>query len=167
MLDGPFNGFVNFYERKRKFYLAKYDIQMNRIWYKEYGGDTGYLPVGLHLLPEGDALVYGYTVDSITLDRVAFLMYVNEHGELVSSKEIAVETPFRIHNQPGMPLLIDNAENIPCTIQIFSLNGQCVFEQRLTDGLNKIQGTDWPPGVYPFVISSQNRHLHSGKWLRF
>jgi hypothetical protein len=124
------------------------------------------LPVGLHLLPEGDALVYGFIVDSLSLKRNAFIMYVNEDGELVSTKEILVDIPFRIHNQPGMPLVIHNPEAIDCKIQLFSINGQYVLDQPLQEGLNEIEDNELPSGLYTFVISDKHRHLYSGKWVK-
>ncbi|HEY3386284.1 MAG TPA: hypothetical protein VGK46_07235, partial [Saprospiraceae bacterium] len=84
-LDGPFTHFP-IYKSIKKFYLAKYDTDMTLQWYKEYGGDRAYWMAGVHLLDDGSSLAYGFVTDLIDEYRYAYILHVDENGDIISSQ---------------------------------------------------------------------------------
>jgi hypothetical protein len=165
-LDGPFNG--NFFARKKKYYLAKYDTDLNQIWYKEYGGDRIYWVGGLHLLEDKSTLAYGFVTDSTDGQRYAYIMHVDANGDIMTSYTMPTPAEQKIQVvSPGDDhLYILNPENAEATFTLYDLKGHVILEGQVFDTRESFSTSMFPPGIYPYTIRKRDRLISSGKWLK-
>ncbi len=165
-LDGPFTHF-DIYKSVKKFYLAKYDQELNRIWYREYGGDKAYLFYGLHILEDGSCLAYGFITDTIDGQRYAYIMHVDENGDILTSTTIPNYTnSIKVLNPGQENLQVLNPDDIVANIILYDINGCELIRKDLIDGLNEIPTGSLPQALYPYTIVSDGKYLSSGKWIK-
>jgi hypothetical protein len=165
MLAGP----SNFNNRDTlKFFMAKYNQDLDRLWYREYGGSHSYVIRGLTGLPDGRCLVYGYRVDNEDGLRYPYLLIVNEDGQITSSKDVSKPEP-----QLFQILYTTESENITITssqeideLQLFSLDGKSIARyQNILPGNHDFNLAYLPPGVYVFLAAS-GKERQSRKWVK-
>lgn len=166
-LDGPFNS-SDFYSHIKKFYMAKYDSDMNRLWYKEYGGDRGYTMFGVKLLDDGSSLAYGTIYDSVTFLRYAYIMHVDENGEILTSTTMPAEpkTSIQIVNPGDDILRILNPDHIQARIELYDIQGCHVLTGEINSDLPEIDTHELPSGLYPYVLIQDGHSIGIGKWVK-
>jgi len=166
-LDGPINS-PEFFSRRKKFYLAKYDLDLNQTWYREFGGDRAYILNGLKLLENGGAFAYGFITDSTTDFRYAYIMYVNQNGDLVSAKEIAVSSgpSLSVVNPGSDQFIVLNPENLDARVVLTTIDGRRILDSELSKEVFTYDLSNWPPGIYPFVFYLDSKPIKSGKWVK-
>ncbi len=166
-LDGPFSHFPTFGVIK-KFYLAKYDEDLNRIWYREYGGNRAYWMNGLKLLADGSAFAYGFVTDSLDQNRHAYLLHVAENGDIISSTEFdrEAEHNIRLVNTGYNRIQILNPDRIIARLYLFDLNGRPLLDRRLEQETETIDVSHLPPAMYPYSVVQDGRVISSGKWMK-
>ncbi len=166
-LDGPFNS-VDFYSNVKKFYMAKYDSNMNRLWYKEYGGDRAYVMFGLKLLEDGTSLAFGTLYDTITYLRYAYIMHVDENGEILTSTTMPNQskTSIQIVNPGDETLRILNPDHIEGRIELYDIQGCHILTGEIGSEISEIDTQDLPAGLYPYVLIKDGHSIESGKWVK-
>jgi len=167
-LDGPFNG-GDFFTRKKKFYLAKYNLTLDQIWYKEYGGDLAYILNGLELLSTGSSVAYGFISDTLTNIRYSYLLYVDENGDIISSLEVPSSTigPHLDVVNPGDDrMTILNPDGLDAHILVYTINGKMVINTSLQPDKTSLDLSAWPAGMYPYVFYLDDKPVKSGKWVK-
>jgi hypothetical protein len=166
-LDGPFNS-VDFYSNVKKFYMAKYDSNMNRLWYKEYGGDRAYVMFGLKLLEDGTSLAFGTLYDTITYLRYAYIMHVDENGEILTSTTMPNQpkTSIQIVNPGDETLRILNPDHIQGRIELYDIQGCHVLTGDIIYEISELDAQELPAGLYPYVLIKDGHSIGSGKWIK-
>ncbi len=166
-LDGPYNH-PDLDKSIKKFYLAKYDENLNQIWYKEYGGDRAYLMNGLHLLNDGSSLTYGFVTDTSNDVRYAYVMHVNVNGEILStiSLPIGSKTSLQIVNPGDETLRILNPDHVQAQIQLYDIQGCHVLTGEINSEISEIDTQGLPAGLYPYVLIQDGHSIGSGKWIK-
>lgn len=165
-LDGPYN-FFDVASHVKKFYLAKYDANLNQIWYKEFGGDRAYWFYGVKFIDNGEVLAYGAITDSIDGQRYAYVLHLDQNGDILSSTTIPdIAQKIKIVNPGSEFLQIINPELEADKIQLYDFNGRIHLQRDLVSDLNIIAVAGLPPGCYPYVLSKDGKHVKSGKWVK-
>jgi hypothetical protein len=166
-LDGPFNS-SDFHGNVKYFYLAKYNTDLDRLWYKEYGGDKAYTINGLKLLSDETGVAYGFVTDTITGYRYGYLMYVDENGDIISSQEImpAIGPPLTVVNPGADQLTILNPTALQTRIIVSSLDGREILNTTFQSETVSYDMHDLPSGMYPYVFYIDDRPVKSGKWVK-
>ncbi|MGB4848262.1 MAG: T9SS type A sorting domain-containing protein [Saprospiraceae bacterium] len=166
-LDGPFNS-IDFYTHIKKFYMAKYDSEMNRLWYKEYGGDRAYVMFGLKLLADGTSLAFGTLYDTFTYLRYAYIMHVDQNGEILTSTTMPGQpkTSIRIVNPGDEILRILNPNHIEGRIELYDIQGCHMLTGEINSDVSEINTQDLPAGLYPYVLMKDGRFIGAGKWVK-
>jgi hypothetical protein len=138
-----------------------------QIWYQEYGGDRAYTLLGLHLLEDGSGLAHGYILDSLDGQRYAYIMHVDENGDILSSTTLPEkEDLFKVAN-PGQDILhISNPEGIDVMILMYDMNGCEVLQDELRIGSNELSTKHLPVGMYEYTIIQKGKVIQSGKWVK-
>lgn len=166
-LDGPY-AHLNFDRTIKKFYLAKFDEQMNRLWYKEYGGDRAYILIGLKLLDDGGSLAYGYVTDTLSGLWYAYILHVNANGEILTSSTTPLHPKISIQvvNPGDETLRILNPENIQASIELYDMQGCLVLKNKLHADASDIDTEELPVGLYPYLLIRDGHIISSGKWIK-
>ena len=165
--DGPESHF-NFNQTIKKFYLAKYDEDLNLIWKKEYGGDRAYLMAGLKLLDDQSCFAYGFIYDSLEMERYPYGLYVNRDGEIVTSYTGPKESYLNItiENPGSNSLRINNQTSAVASISLFDLNGSLFFTKQVNEGLNEFNVTSLPAGAYYYEVVIDGKGRDTGIWVK-
>jgi len=166
-LDGPFSHFP-VYPSIKKFYLAKYDEDLNRIWYHEYGGDKAYWMTGLKLLADKTCLAYGFITDTIDGHRNAYIMHVDKNGDIISSiiLDNYQKSSIQVVNPGNESLQILNPQLITARFHLFDIQGCQILEEGIDQESESINVDFLPPAVYPYSIVQDGRIISSGKWVK-
>ena len=166
-LDGPFSHFDVFTSIK-KFYLAKYDTQLNRIWYKEYGGDRAYWMTGLKILQDESIMAYGFITDTVDGFRHAYVLHVAENGDLISSTELdpTKNNPIRLINHGSGQFSISNLENLEVQFFLFDQNGIHVLNKTITDNNTILDLSSLPAACYFYSVANKSKTIASGKLVK-
>jgi hypothetical protein len=166
MLAGPYN-FNN--RDTLRFFLAKYNEQLQQLWYKEYGGSHSYVIRGINVLDDGRILLYGSRVDNEDGIRYPYLMLLNEDGEITSTEDIAPEKQEIVHvfyHGSSDDLYINVIQPIE-KFSLFAADGRLLFHQSdLPVGTHSFDMSRIPPGIYVYLASTTN-HSQSGKWIKY
>jgi len=164
--DGPYSH-LNFGQTIKKFYLAKYDLDMNQLWYKEYGGDRAYVMYGLKLLEDGSGLAYGNIADTITGLGYAYVLHFDANGEILSSQTLPnIQTSIKIVNPGDEFLRINNPEGQSVKIVMFDIRGCEVLNEAINTGLSEISTAGLPVGLYPYHLIVDRKVIACGKWVK-
>ncbi len=150
--------------------IVKYDEDLNRKWVKFFGGDRRYVLHGITEGIEGGVCAYGFIRDvKSNYLSVPFYQCFDENGEIVSSKEEKLgNNPIKIVNNPvneSLEILMEEDESI--FFEIFNTLGQKIQNGILTKGLNQINVSNYPKGIY--ILSTRNRNgelFLSQKWIK-
>jgi hypothetical protein len=163
-LDGPFSH-QDIFHSVKKFYLSKYDDQLNQLWYKEYGGDRAYWMTGLKILKDESSMAYGFITDTIDGFRHAYIMHVAKNGDLISSTELDKIDGNGVHlaNETGGNIIISNQNNLEIQFNLFDLNGIRIMSKTFISDGNKIDLNFLPQACYYYSIVNKSKLLTSGK----
>jgi hypothetical protein len=166
-LDGPFSHFDVFSSIK-KFYLAKYDTLLNRIWYKEYGGDRAYWMTGLKILQDESIMAYGFITDTIDGFRHAYVLHVAENGDLISSTELDPNeyNHIRLINEGNGIFRIANTENLQLQLFLFDQKGVNILNKNIIDNNGTIDLSALPAAGYFYSIANKSKIITSGKLVK-
>lgn len=165
-LDGPFNSPTTF-ENLKKYYLAEYDLDLNQLWYKEYGEDKAYWLAGVQLLDGGDCFAYGFITDENDGQRYAYIMHVDKNGEILTSQTIQFPpATIKVVNPGGELLTILNPENLNAQVILYDMRGHEILNKGISSELTEINVSHLPPAIYPFIIAKENNIIVSDKWVK-
>jgi len=166
-LDGPLSHF-DFNRSIKKFYLAKYNEDLQQIWYKEFGGDKAYIILGLYLMDNGESLAYGMVTDTLTGCKYAYVLHTNSNGEIMNSAELS-KTPdssIKVMNPGYETFCINNSIGYDVVVRLFSINGCLILDGNIVPGYNNLSAECLPPGMYYYTIMHHGTILNSGEWLK-
>lgn len=164
--DGPFNS-PNTFGNLKKYYLAQYDLDLNQLWYKEYGGDKAYWLAGVHLLEDGDCFAYGFITDVEDSRRYAYIMHVDKNGEILSSQTIPYpKTSIKVVNPGDEILRIHNPENLNVRIALYDMQGHEIIRREILSELTEFNVAGLPAGIYPYIFTKDKIVIGSGKWIK-
>lgn len=166
-LDGPFAHL--FLEKSiKKFYLAKYDTDLNRIWYKEFGGERAYMLMGLKILENDNIVAYGYVTDTITGLWYGYIMYVDQNGEIVNTINIPLyhNSHVTIINPGNDYMHLVNSKGVSGTLEIYSLQGHHIASLNITSTEHYIPLNKLSAGNYPYLLHKDGIILQSGVWVK-
>lgn len=165
-LDGPFTN-LYFNKSVKKFYLAKYDVDLNQIWRREYGGDRAYIMTGLRLLSNGECLAFGFILDSTDGYRYGYILQLDENGEILTSTTVPdYHTNIKVVNPGSSTLQVIYPDNAEADIILYDLDGREILRHSLQNGLNEFSVSHLSPGLYPYVIYEKGGSRFSGKWMK-
>ncbi len=166
-LDGPLSH-LNFFNSIKKYYLAKYDTDMNKLWYKEYGGDRAYTMVGLKLTEDGSSYAYGFITDSGSYIRHAYIMRVDANGENLSSFVLQPEAKsyLKVVSPGNSTLIILNSNNIEAQIELYDNQACLVLTKMISESVTEIDASNLPNAIYTYVLLKDRRIIDTGKWLK-
>ncbi len=160
--------FADLHERSiKKFYLAKFDDDLNKLWYKEFGGDKAYVLDAVYILDDGGILVYGFITDTVTFLRYAYIMHLDSEGNLVTTSSILPKDSNFIICNPGHDYFeLNNPDGIEATLSIFDQLGRKLLESSIHPDFNQIPTMQLPSGIYTYVLSYNQTLLKSGQWVK-
>jgi len=152
----------------KKFYLAKYDEDMNQLWYKEYGGDRAYIFVGLHILEDGGCLAYGYITDTIESIRHAYIMQVDVNGEMITSSTIPRESlmSIQVTSLNNSTLCVINPDGVAANIVLYDMHGREILNGEINSEMTEFSVTGLTAGLYPYLLIHGGHVIASGKWIK-
>lgn len=164
-LDGPANHF-NFDKVIKMFYLAKYDLALNQIWYREFGGDRAYIFARCYLLEDGSTLAGGFITDPETENRLGYILRVDKDGLIVSETIIQVEQPIRIQNPSAKGLLeIQSQSQGPYDLRIIDPTGKLILTDQISLGFNDINMNKYSSGLYYLQFLQKNQLVLTVPWV--
>ena len=166
-LDGIYAN-INFLKTVKKFYLAKYDLNLNRIWYKEYGGDKAYVLDGLKIINNKGCVAFGYIFDILSGIRNGYIMYVDQDGNTVNTINFPLQDQVNIHIvNPGQEYLhILNPDQIVSKVDLFDVSGNKVFTGEILENESKFNVGYLPSGLYSYILHYDGHYILSGKWIK-
>jgi len=166
-LDGPFAHF-NFNRSIKKFYLAKYDEEMNQLWYNEYGGDRAYVLIGLKLLEDGGSFAYGFVTDTVSGLWYAYIMHVDTNGEILTSTTESTEPKPNIQIvNPGDEILrILNPDVNNTQFNLYNIQGNLLLTAELEGQETEINTNNLSVGFYPYTLIQNCNLIRCGKWFK-
>lgn len=166
-LDGPFSHF-DIFKSIKKYYLAKYDEDLNQLWYREYGGDNTYWMTGLKILKDETIMAYGFITDTIDGFRHAYVMHVAKNGDLISSTALGTNEDSGVHlvNEIGGSIIISNPHNLEIQFYLFDQSGINIMRKTIFGDHNKIDLNFLPNACYYYTINKNSKLLTSGKLLK-
>ncbi len=152
-------------------FIARYDLNLDRVWTKIVGGDRRYWPTEIHPTQQGGFMVAGGLVDVLdNLKIVPFTMYFDSDGEVVGTPEPAPgRYAFTIYGNPGREALRIMAEKgeRKVLLQVVNAMGQPRLHRHLVEGMNEFDTAWWPSGTYLMsIMDEQGQVLWSQPWVR-
>ncbi len=129
-------------------YLAKYDTNLEKVWYKRFGGDFYHQSYNLTPLSNGNILIYGNIHNYFgAFEREGFYILVDGKGDIVSSTHsvFPIKTITVSPNPVKDRLHIDLPVNDVTTIQIYNSLGALVYQGQSE---NNIKVQEFPRGHY-------------------
>jgi hypothetical protein len=151
-----------------KYFLAKYDDDLNRIWYREFGGQHSYIIRGIRPLGDGRCLVYGSRVDTTDGLRYPYILIVDENGEITSTidSKPAEANLLDVSRDIGDILTMDVHEPLK-DFRFYSVDGKLLMHvQDLLPGRHEMNVTSFASGVYVYHAISDQRQYQSGKLVK-
>ena len=166
-LDGPFSHFYIF-DSYKKFYLAKYDTSLNRLWYNEYGGDRAYWMYGLKILPDESCMAYGFVTDTTTGYRHAYVLHVGQHGEILTSTEfpVSLDDGIKVFGDHSGNVVITNQNNLQLTFNLFDEKGILLKNLNIGERYNDVEMTNFPGACYFYNLVLKGNVVKAGKLVK-
>lgn len=154
--------------QRKKFYLAKYNNDIQMLWYREYGGDRAYWMTGLKALENNNIVVYGFVTDSTDEKRYGYIMCVDENGNFLTSTTypLVKEDLISVVNPGGEAMWIRNPSLHEGEIALFDMQGRKWLEHRIQHEVEEVDTHHLPPGPYVYVFFIDDRPVQQGKWLK-
>lgn len=156
----------------RKFQVIKHDTLLNRQWRVILGGDVNTMVYGLFATEDGGCLVYGLRKTHGTNPRnYPYVVKLNADG-LITSTTPEPEIPdpsVTLYGNPSSHLkfYIQDLDGWKGHIIVSDLAGRPLTTSDVRSGMVEVDTQSWVPGVYIIqIFDSQNRHIHSIKWLK-
>jgi len=171
---GTFNQDNNVFlsQKKSWFLLAKFDTNLNLKWEKYYGGDCYYGLWSVNATSDGGCLLSGTTYDYLTQDneRDIFIIKVDSNGLYTGTYDLpaGIIKEAIIYPNPGTDhCFIDlGGQYLFASLTIYDLNGNICINQVLSRHKNKVITSHLPAGIYFYTITTSDRVIGSGKWIR-
>jgi hypothetical protein len=174
-------GIYNFDVNNHPWTNSPYWIQLNKLNHSlelqaqyYYGGDGVYVPYDItetsshHLIIVGNyynpnAIPHSYKYDP-------FVLKVNSEGLIVNTQnnELPLAQEAIVFPNPGSDYLQVKlaVQRKTATLQLFDLNGRLVHTEEITADMQRVNTTTLPAGIYPYRISTKDRVIGSGKWVK-
>lgn len=151
--------------------IAKYDLQLNRVWTKIVGGDRRYMPVEVHPTVTGGFMIAGGLRDNLNGNQHApFTMFFDADGELVGKEAFSGgRYEFTIYGNPGRESLriMGQWPGRQVRLSVVDVMGRSMLTDYLSEGMNEFNTSPWPSGTYFLSITDETgRALWSQPWIR-
>ncbi|MBP6184739.1 MAG: hypothetical protein KA479_07335 [Saprospiraceae bacterium] len=151
--------------------IAKYDVQLNRVWTKIVGADLRYRPMDVHPTPQGGFMIAGGQKDTTDGYKYSpFTMFFDADGELVGQEEQETgRYEFTIYGNPGHEALriMGRWPGRQVRLTVVNAMGSPMLSSFLTEGMNQFDTAWWPSGTYLLSITdTTGRMLWSQPWIR-
>ena len=152
-------------------FIAKYDLNLDRVWTKIVGGDRRYWPMEIHPTKDDGFMIAGGLIDNLdNFKKVPFTMFFDADGEIVGTHEPAPRYyDFTIYGNPGREALriMARFEGMEIFLQVVNAMGQPMLRHRMTEGMNELDTSAWPSGTYLMSITDKaGQALWSQPWIR-
>lgn len=151
----------------------RYDLDLNRVFTRTYGGDAFYNILNSTLLPNGNIASVGYRYYDETDVLEGILLITNgEHGATTATTfpgRRAAALPLSIVPNPITDRFVveteaGDAQTYRLTVR--DMTGRKVLErENVRTGEVVIPG-DWPAGIYTVVLMDGERVIRSGKLVK-
>ena len=151
--------------------IAKYDLQLNRVWTKIIGGNWRYAPMEVHPTSQGGFMIAGGQKDTTATYYFApFTMFFDADGELVGQEDPqAGHYEFTIYGNPGHEALriMGRWPGREVNLRVVDAMGRVMLSSSLTEGMNQFDTAWWPSGTYLLSITDERGQvLWSQPWIR-
>jgi hypothetical protein len=150
--------------------VIKYDFNLNKIWEKEIGGDAFYMVYSVAPTEDNGILILSTRYDSLVNgqnDNDLFLIKMDADGNYseIDLNE-ALKDNFAIYPNPGTNNIeIISKMPIENTVfRLYEISGEIVLNQNIKGRSIPVNGIK--PGIYIYTISSQNKIIQSGRWVK-
>ena len=153
-----------------KMVVCKFGENLNLEWTKTFGGDRRYLVIGIMKHGENGFVLYGYSrgkEDDYVY--IPFLLFIDENGNITSTDNPDIKYDFTIYGNPGKNQLRINAScpdhNI--NIQVSDIQGRQVFQDKMQQGMNTYDASNWANGTYVVNATDKSGKLiWATKWVK-
>jgi len=181
-LVGCATGHPNNYVIPDKFYIARYDHDLNVVWQRAYKfSGRSIFPYCICGTTDGGSLIVGQTISgkcsSETSDDVAnlrtdnnrsdwhdlYILKVNSNGEITAASEIIEAIPFLVYPNPaGNSLHLDISPDTKVgSISLYDLSGRIIKTQTISFETIDISG--FAPGIYIMKVTLENGKVFEEK----
>jgi hypothetical protein len=139
-----------------------------------YGGDGVYNPNDIIETSDNHIVVVGDFFDPHAVPYNChfdpFVLKVNSEGLIVNTQnnELPLAQEAIVFPNPGSDYLQVKlaVQHKTATLQLFDLNGRMVHTEEITGDMQRVQTATLPAGIYPYRISTKDRVIGSGKWVK-
>jgi hypothetical protein len=152
--------------------IAKYDLQLNRVWTKIVGGDRRYMPVEVHPTVTGGFMIAGGLRDNLNGNQHApFTMFFDADGELVGQEAFSGgRYEFTIYGNPGRDALRIKGQwsERQARLTVVDVLGRTILTDQLNpEEMHTYDTSWWPSGTYFLTITDESgRAMWSQPWIR-
>ena len=152
--------------------IAKYDLQLNRVWTKIVGGDRRYMPVEVHPTVTGGFMIAGGLRDNLNGNLISpFTMFLDADGELVGQEAFSGgRYEFTIYGNPGRDALRIKGQwsERQARLTVVDVLGRTILTDQLNpEEMHTYDTSWWPSCTYFLTITDESgRALWSQPWIR-
>jgi hypothetical protein len=154
--------------------LNKLNFDLELIEQIFYGGDGVYYPRDIIETSDHHIVIAGEFFDNLAVPFNChfdpFVLKVNSEGLIVNtqSNELPLAQEAIVFPNPGSDYLQVKlaVQHKTATLQLFDLNGRMVHTEEIRGDMQRVQTATLPAGIYPYRISTKDRVIGSGKWVK-
>jgi len=152
--------------------LNNFDSALNLRWSKFYGGDAYYVLRYILATPDGGALLSGTKYDTSNPQNKLdiYIIKVDSCGLITGMTETKIPSGHQmvLFPNPGTDqCFVDlGGQYLSVVLTIFDLNGNICIKQALSQHKNRVITSHLLSGIYFYTITTSDRVIGSGKWIR-
>ncbi len=152
--------------------LNKLNYNLELIEQIFYGQDDAYLPKDIIETSDNHIVVVGDYYDIQSYDCIShpFVLKVNSEGLIVNTDNNNMPQAMEaiIIPNPGKDFLQVKlgVQHNTATLQLFDLNGRLVLTEVVVTDMQHIDTSELTKGFYPYRISTSNKVIGMGKWIK-
>ena len=145
--------------------------QLQPYYMRYYGGDAQYwIEFVLHT-HDGGMVIHAIRLEDFTYtdsDWDAFFLKVNSEGLITGTapSKICPERTFIISPNPGTDHAEINLVLLKANLTVFDISGRMILQQALTEGINTVNTSDLPKGLYLYSVKDNKDYIETQKWLK-
>jgi hypothetical protein len=153
------------------FRLEKFDINLNMLWQKYYGGDAYYELMDVRETPDSGVILAGTRYEngnSGPFEKDIFVLKVDENGLITSTKE-EPEIPIKnaiVTPNPGQNYMQLHTGIYPALLKVFNINGQVVLEEDIHQNTTTINTSSLKSGTFVWKLIKDGELVETGKWVK-
>lgn len=171
--EDPLSGPFPFLRQNTTITNIRYDLDLNRIFTRTYGGDAFYNIHNSTLLPNGNIASVGYRYyDETDLLEGILLITNGEHGATTATtfpgRRVAALPLSIVPNPVTDRFVVETQDGDTRTYQLIvrDMAGRKVLERKGVRTGETVVSGNWPAGIYTVVLSDSGRVIRSGKLVK-